>query len=109
MNAHAAIELVEFDDVEAIRDGGLALLCRVHGRDVWIPTRKLAETSYVRKVGDRGKLVIPRWLAVGLALIDGSDMPGAIAPRGGPSRAFRRRRLAKPTVGAADRKPVAEG
>ncbi len=89
-----AMKFAEFEEAEAIRDGGLALLCRVNGRDVWIPIRQLAVTGAVQKVGDRGKLVIPTWLALGLGLINGSDgLDGATRPRRGSRLKARSRTL----------------
>ena len=50
-------------DVEVIGDSGTALLCMIGERQVWVPVLEMKYGSQVAKVGDRGKLVISRWLA----------------------------------------------
>jgi hypothetical protein len=52
-----------FADVEVIWDGGTALLCVIGGRRVWVPVLEMKYGSEVAKLGDRGKLVVSRWLA----------------------------------------------
>ena len=54
---------VRVADVEVIVDGGTALLCVIDGKQVWVPVLEMKYGSEVAKVGDRGKLVISRWLA----------------------------------------------
>ena len=54
---------VRVADVEVIGDGGTALLCVIDGKQVWVPVLEMKYGSQVAKVGDRGKLVISRWLA----------------------------------------------
>ena len=61
-------DVVEFEDVEVVGDTGLTLVCVVNGRRVMIPPLQLDRRSLVRRVGDRGLLVIPRWLAIDLGL-----------------------------------------
>jgi len=65
-------DLVTFADVEVIRSAGPALLCRVGGKEVWIPCVNVVPTdeATVRMPGDCGRLVIPRWLALNLGLVD---------------------------------------
>jgi hypothetical protein len=53
---------VAIDDVEVIREGGLALLCRLGGREIWIPRAQILNGG-VHAVGDRGTIVVPRWFA----------------------------------------------
>jgi len=64
-------EFVTFEEVEVIKRGDRALLCRVHGKDVWIPYVNIAMTDEpaIRRAGDCGRLVIPRWLALNLGLV----------------------------------------
>jgi len=54
---------VHFSGVEVIGDSGTALLCMIGERQVWVPVLEMKYGSQVAKVGDRGKLVISRWLA----------------------------------------------
>jgi hypothetical protein len=54
---------VTLQDVEVIGDTGLALHCVHGGKDVWVGHDQLLPGSTIRKVGDRGVLVIPAWLA----------------------------------------------
>ena len=62
-------EFVSFDDVQALVERGQQLLCRVEGRDVWIPSDRIAIDDHVIfKAGDRGRLVITRATAINLGL-----------------------------------------
>ena len=56
-------EVVEFDDVEVIGASVLAILCNINGKRVWIPQSQIHDDSEVWKQGDRGKLMITRWIA----------------------------------------------
>lgn len=62
-------DTVSITDVEVIREGGLALLCRVRGREIWIPRAQILNNG-VRAVGDRGTIVVPRWFAADHGLAD---------------------------------------
>jgi len=62
-------DVVEVPDVEAVGDTGLTLVCLVGGRRVLVPHVQIETRSAVRAVGDRGVLVIPRWLATNLGLV----------------------------------------
>jgi hypothetical protein len=55
-------------DVEVLSDTGEQLVCLVANREVAVPCLLIQPTSEVRHAGDHGKLVIPRWLAIGLGL-----------------------------------------
>src|SRR5207247_7012 len=58
-------DFVTFEDVEAIASNGLGLLCRVSGKEVWVPYANMARRERtVRRPGDRGRLIVPHWLAV---------------------------------------------
>jgi hypothetical protein len=59
-------DVVEIPDVEAVDDTGLTLVCRIRGRRVMIPHLQIHRRSTVRRVGDHGTLVVPRWLAIDL-------------------------------------------
>ncbi len=59
--------VVAFEDVEVLDDSGGILECRHHGRPLWVNVNQLAPGTTVRRKGDRGRLVIPRWLADTLA------------------------------------------
>lgn len=65
-------DFVTLADVDVIRSAGAALLCNVGGKEVWIPCVNVARTdeATVRRPGDCGRLVIPRWLALTLGLVD---------------------------------------
>jgi len=64
-------DFVSFEDVEVTRRGDRALLCRVDDKEVWIPSVNIAMTdeATIRRPGDCGRLVIPRWLALNLGLV----------------------------------------
>ncbi len=59
---------VEFRDVEALSYRRLSLVCRVGSTLVSVPPRRILPGSQVRRCGDRGKLVLPREVAVHLGL-----------------------------------------
>lgn len=61
--------LAKIDDVEAIGETALALLCLIDGKEVWIPQGQISDDSEVWKVGDKGTLVIPEWLAIAKELV----------------------------------------
>jgi hypothetical protein len=62
-------ESVEFPDVEVIEDAGLMLVCLVNGKRVRVPVLQALPGSEMRWTRKRGKLVIPRPLAVELGLV----------------------------------------
>ena len=59
---------VEFRDVEALSYRRLSLVCRVESTLVSVPPRRILPGSQVRRRGDRGKLVLPKEVAVDLGL-----------------------------------------
>jgi hypothetical protein len=61
-------DLVEVHDVEVVGDTGLTLVCSIAGRRVLVPTLQIHPRSTARRPGDRGTLVLPRWLAQNLGL-----------------------------------------
>lgn len=74
------METVEFRDVEVLDDAVAALLCRIAAKRVTVPSLLLQPGTAVRRSGDRGTLVIPRWLGIGLGLVwpfpDAAAEPG---------------------------------
>jgi hypothetical protein len=75
------METVEFPEVEVLDASAGGLLCRIHERDVLIPWVLVEPGSGIRSAGDRGTLVIQRWLAIGLGLVSPFPLPDA--PRHG--------------------------
>jgi hypothetical protein len=59
---------VEFKDVECILGSSMAVLCVIGNKQVWIPRTEIWRGSQIRDRGERGKLVIPRRLAMNLEL-----------------------------------------
>ena len=81
----AITETVEFLEVEVLDASGVGLLCRIRERDLLIPRLLVQPGSGVRSAGDRGTLIIERWLAIGLGLVS-PFLPGprhglAVGPR----------------------------
>ena len=70
MNDHERLsKLMSFDDVEAVRTKESALLCRLNGREVWVPFADIAiADDMLWKVGDRGRLILSRRAARELGL-----------------------------------------
>ena len=59
---------VEYADAQVLFDTGMSLVCLVEHIRVRIPKSHVQPGSEVRRNGDRGKLVIPKWLAVDTGL-----------------------------------------
>lgn len=68
--------LVLFQAVRVIRATASALLCRIGSRSVWLPRVHISGRLWC--TGDRGKLLIRRWVARDRQLIDLNGV--AIAP-----------------------------
>jgi len=79
-------DLVTFRDVRVIRSTAPALLCRIGSRSVWLPRWHVSGKLWC--TGDRGKLLIRRWVARERQLI---DLHGA--PIASPVAAILRPRL----------------
>jgi hypothetical protein len=62
-----AEEFTEIENVEIIRDMDWALFCRIDRKIRFIP-QILLRAGSVRKAGERGTMIMPNWLATGLAL-----------------------------------------
>ena len=56
-------EDVEIEDVEVIAATEKAILCLIDGKQHWIPQSQIQPDSEVWKRGDKGTLVISRWIA----------------------------------------------
>ena len=63
------------ETVTVIGELGTALICSVDGRRTVVPRTLVLAGSELRKAGDRGRLVVPRWLAfdLGLCRWDGGE------------------------------------
>jgi hypothetical protein len=80
MSTEDGDELVVFHDVRVLRSSGPALLCRIGGRSVWLPRGHIAGKLWC--TGDRGKLLVRRWVACDRHLI---DLNGVTTPMPVPS------------------------
>lgn len=65
----ASVETVEFTNVTALRETDLAILCTIHGDEVWIPKSQIAHESDVRSVHDKGTLIVSEWIATEKGLV----------------------------------------
>jgi hypothetical protein len=61
------------ETVTVIGELGTALICCVAGRRAIVPRDLVLAGSELRKAGDRGRLVVPRWVAFDLGLGGGDD------------------------------------
>jgi hypothetical protein len=61
-------DLFVIEAAEVVSEGRRASLCKVDARGLWIPNDRILPGSEIRNNGDRGRLVIPRWLAAHLGL-----------------------------------------
>jgi len=60
---------VEFDGVEVIRDKSLILMCRVGMKLIAVPSLRMLPGTTIARMGDRGRLVLSRELALNLGLV----------------------------------------
>ena len=56
-------EMVEIDDVLFIRDLYRSIVVQYEGEEIIIPKSQLGYGNEVKAKGNKGTLVIPRWLA----------------------------------------------
>jgi hypothetical protein len=63
-----AAERVEIADVVVLKDTDLVLYCRVGDEIVAVPSLRILPGTQIRHWGDRGRLVLPRGVAVDLGL-----------------------------------------
>jgi len=69
------MDTVHFDEVEVLGASGPDLECRIGKRNVMVPRLLIEPGSDLRQPGDRGKLVVHRWLAIGLGLVSPFSPP----------------------------------
>ena len=81
-----ADDLVAFSDVRVVRSTAPALFCRIGTKSVWLPRRHISGNIWC--AGDRGNLLIRRWVARDRQLI---DIHGAAISSLAPSIARSRR------------------
>lgn len=62
-------DTVSFDDVHCIRATEKAILVDIDGDEHWIPQSHVHDNSEVYKLGQRGTLVITRWIATQRGLV----------------------------------------
>jgi len=85
MITDGADDLVAFQDVRILSATAPALLCRIGGRNVWLPRRHISGKLWSN--GDRGKLFIRRWVARDRHLIDLHGVAiSSLVPYAVPSR-----------------------
>jgi len=61
--------MVTLGGVTVVRESDAALLCRIDGRERWIPRDKVREGTTIARTGDIGTLVLPRTFAVEWGLV----------------------------------------
>jgi hypothetical protein len=61
--------MVTLVGVTVLRESDSSLLCRIDGRQYWIPRDKLREGSTARRIGETGVLVLARVFAVEWGLV----------------------------------------
>ena len=59
---------VEFADVDVFASSDVVMLCRINGKTVAVTQRTMLPGSEVSRVGDRGRLILTRDVAIGLEL-----------------------------------------
>jgi len=59
---------VEFDDVHVFASSDVVILCSINGKAVAVTPDTVLPGTQVSRIGDRGRLVLPRRIAVDLAL-----------------------------------------
>jgi hypothetical protein len=64
---------ITIENVEIIRDMGWALFCRIGMKIRFVP-QILLRTGSIRIPGERGMMIMPNWLAVGLGLASNPDV-----------------------------------
>jgi hypothetical protein len=61
--------MVTLGGVTVVQESDAALLCRIDGREQWIPRDKIREGTTVANPGDTGTLVVARQFAVEWGLV----------------------------------------
>jgi hypothetical protein len=62
-------EKVSIPDVTVKIETDKALLCNIHGEEIWIPKSQIDDDSEVYEEDTEGVLVIPKWLAEKKSLV----------------------------------------
>ena len=96
-----ADDLVSFRDVRVVRATPPALLCRVGEKTIWLPRAHISGKLWCR--GDRGTLLIRRWVAREQHLIDGDAVSigsASLAPPAHRPSSLRRVRRGRNTHSA---------
>ena len=78
-------EFIAFEDVRIVRSTAPALLCLIGGREMWLPRMHVAGKLWC--AGDRGKLLIRRWVARDRQLIASVEQAGLRPVPHAPDRA----------------------
>jgi len=91
-----ADDLVPFLDVTVISATSPALLCRIGEKSVWLPRRHISGRLWC--VGDRGRLLVRRWLARERQLIAGHRTLAVAARHSAHLRIVRGERLPFPSA-----------
>lgn len=60
---------VTLDGVEVVKANDMRVVYRVDGREVSVPPLHIRPGSTATRTGQRGTLVLPRWVAQQLALL----------------------------------------
>ena len=64
-----ALAMVTLGGVTVVQESEAALLCRIDGRERWIPRDKVREGTTIAHAGDSGMLVVPRTFAIEWGLV----------------------------------------
>lgn len=56
-------QTAEFENVKAIKETDLGLLCEIDGDEHWIPKSQIDDESEVYEEGHEGTLVVTEWIA----------------------------------------------
>jgi hypothetical protein len=60
--------MIEYAEVK--HETPKAILCLINDKQHWVPKRMRQQGTEIEKTGDKGPLVIPRWLAKKLELTE---------------------------------------
>ena len=73
---------VGFTDARVLDDAGNRLLCRIAGKEVWVPVAAIRQGSKVWAVEDCGTLIVADWFVARVSLSGGPCFAGApLRPR----------------------------
>jgi hypothetical protein len=63
------LQCMEFANVDVIRDTGHRLICSIGARIVAVPSLRVLPGTTITRLGDRGRLILPRDVAMKLGLV----------------------------------------